>query len=87
VDTYTYAAHEAEDDRSTALVDATSGTWMLFDAFNPWSGADPPASTGCPPTPASANVCPTAVEEQTWSGVKRLFGDDDAAANDAETRP
>lgn len=73
VDAYTYAAHEAEDDRSTALVDPLNDTWMLFDAFNAWTGSDPPAGTGCPPTPGAANVCPTPVEQQTWGAVKSLF--------------
>jgi len=73
VDAYTYAAHEAEDDRSTALLPGTTSTWMLFDAYNPWTGTDPPDPTGCPPTPGDANVCPTAVEEDTWGSVKSLF--------------
>jgi hypothetical protein len=86
VDAYTYAAHEAEDDRSTALVDADSGTWMLFDVHNPYTGTDPPTSTGCPPTPSGPNVCPTAVEEQSWGAVKRLFRDRDATARASGSR-
>ena len=73
VDEYTYVAHEAEDDRSTGRMPIDGTTWMLFDAFNPWTGSNPPVSTGCPPTPSQDNQCPTPVEEQTWSRVKTLF--------------
>jgi hypothetical protein len=73
VDEYTYAAHEAEDDRSTGRVPDNTGTWVLFDSLNPWTGAAPPASTECPPTPGDGNHCPTAIEGTTWTSLKGLF--------------
>jgi len=73
VDEYTYAAHEAEDDRSTARMPIDGDTWVLFDALHPWTGTAPPPPTGCPPTPAADNQCPTAVQGHTWSRVKKLF--------------
>ena len=75
VDEYTYAAHEAEDDRSTARMPIDGETWLLFDAFHPWTGADAPAATGCAPTPGEDNQCPTPVQGETWSRVKQLFRD------------
>ena len=73
VDEYTYAAHEAVDDRSTARVPDGTGVWLLFDSLNPYSGETPPLGTGCPPTPGDANICPTSVAPRTWARVKSLF--------------
>lgn len=75
VDEYTYAAHEADNDRSTGRVPDNSGTWVLFDEFNLWTGTELPSSTGCAPTPGDGNFCPTAVEGATWTHLKNLFRD------------
>lgn len=80
VDEYTYLAHEVADDRSTARMPVNGNTWLLFDAFNPWTGSEPPAATGCPPTPARDNQCPTPVQGETWSRVKHLFLDESKPA-------
>ncbi|MFQ5600318.1 MAG: lamin tail domain-containing protein [Candidatus Krumholzibacteriia bacterium] len=73
VDEYSYASHETLDDRSTGRVPDGGDTWFIFDALNPYAGADPPLATGCAPTPGGPNACPTAVESATWSAVKLLF--------------
>ncbi|UCE01726.1 MAG: lamin tail domain-containing protein [Candidatus Latescibacterota bacterium] len=73
VDEYTYVSHEVVDDRSTARVPDGGDTWLLFDALNPYSGETPPLGSGCPPTPAESNACPTAVESTSWTTLKRLF--------------
>jgi hypothetical protein len=81
VDAYTYAAHEAEDDRSTGRMPIDGDVWHLFDAFNPWTGSLPPAATSCAPTPGEDNQCATPVQGETWTRVKQLFRD----ANDASS--
>lgn len=73
VDTYTYAAHEVLDDRSTGRLPDGTGEWRVFDARNPYTGTTPPLGTGCAPTPGAANACPTAVAPSTWTRVKALF--------------
>jgi hypothetical protein len=73
VDSYTYAAFEVLDDRSTGRLPDGSDTWSVFDGRNPYSGTTPPLGTGCNPTPGASNGCPTAVEPVTWGALKRLF--------------
>jgi hypothetical protein len=73
VDSYAYAAFEVLDDRSTGRMPDGGTTWALFDALNPYTGTTPPLGTGCRPTPAETNGCPTAVERSTWASVKRLY--------------
>ena len=75
VDSYTYAAFEVLDDRSTARMPDGGPTWVLFDARTPYTGTTPPLGTGCPPTPGGSNACPTAVESVEWGAIKRLYGD------------
>lgn len=73
VDSYTYAAFEVLDDRSTARVPDGADTWQLFDARTPYTGTTPPLGTGCEPTPGMSNGCPTAVEPLDWGTLKRFY--------------
>jgi hypothetical protein len=70
VDRYTYADHEADDDRSSGRRPDGAPTWELFDALNPYSGGALPQGNGCAPTPAASNHCTTAVEDATWGEIK-----------------
>jgi hypothetical protein len=70
IDQYTYADHEADDDRSSGRRPDGGATWELFDALNPYSGGAVPQGNGCPPTPGNSNHCATAVEDVTWGRVK-----------------
>lgn len=78
VDSYTYVGFEVLDDRSTARMPDGAPTWALFDARNPYAGTTPPLGTGCPPTPGTSNVCPTAVTPVGWGAVKSLYAPPDA---------
>ncbi len=75
VDEYTYASHEAQDDRSTGRHPDGSGEWVLFDELKPYSGSTPPLGTGCSPSPGATNTCATLVpvEAATWGVVKTRF--------------
>ncbi len=74
VDSYTYQDFEAEDDRSSGRVPDGGPDWKLFDAMNPYDGADPPLGTGCAPSPGGPQSCSTPVERTTWGGVKVRYG-------------
>jgi len=74
VDSYTYANHEAEDDRSSGRNPDGSATWELFDALNPYVGGLLPPGNGLPPTPGSANGGETVpVIETTWGCLRILY--------------
>jgi Lamin Tail Domain len=73
VDSYTYAAFEVLDDRSTARMPDGAETWQLFDARTPYTGTTPPLGTGCEPTPGASNGCPTAVDRLDWGSLKKLY--------------
>jgi len=73
VDSYTYAAFEVLDDRSTGRMPDGGNTWVVFDGRNPYNGTTPPLGTGCNPTPGVRNGCPTAVEPTTWGTVKQMY--------------
>ncbi len=67
-------AHAAEDDRSMGrLVEV--GTWVLFDALNPYTGTLQPASTDCVPSPGLENECAGSVpiEGASLSRVRARF--------------
>jgi hypothetical protein len=76
-DSYAYLAHEVLDDRSTGRSLDNSSEWQVFDALNPYSGANPPLGNGCPPSPGLPNACGPLVpiEEKTWGAIKGLYGD------------
>lgn len=76
VDEYSYASYEVLDDRSTGRMPDGADAWFLFDAFLPYTGADPPLPTGCPPTPGAPNTCPTPIGQVSWSAIKVLFDTD-----------
>ena len=65
-----FADHEAEDDRSSGRL--TDGTWVIFDALNPYTGTLLPGGSGCAPSPGAVNVCRPNVplEAATWGALK-----------------
>jgi len=75
VDAYTYASHEAEDDRSSGRWPDGGPVWALFDGLNSYGGDAAPAGTGVNPSPGIPNTGappnPTAVER--WGRIKALF--------------
>jgi Lamin Tail Domain len=74
VDAYAYRAHEAAADRAIGRLPEGIGTWVLFDALNPYAGATPPPGSGCPPTPGASNACSTTpVQSATWGAVRKLY--------------
>ena len=73
VDCYTYADHEAEDDRSSGRFPDGDDLWVLFDAHNPYSGDEEPQGSDCTPTPGGTATCATPVEETSWGKVKTLW--------------
>jgi hypothetical protein len=74
VDSYTYANHEAEDDRSSGRRPDGSAVWELFDGMNPYSGQAPPQGNGLVPTPGQANGEPTvAVVPSSWGRIRALY--------------
>jgi hypothetical protein len=76
VDEVTYSDEAAEDDRSAGRLDTSLEEWVLYDGLNPYDGAAPPVSTGCPPTPGTTNQCLTPVIESSWGAVKAAYGPD-----------
>ena len=70
VDSYTYASHEADDDRSTGRRPDGAPTIEVFDFFNPYNGTTLPLGNGCAPTPDLSNNCVTPVEPSTWGSIK-----------------
>jgi hypothetical protein len=73
VDVKTYNSIEGAADRSTGRLGATGAVWALFDALNKYTGGGQPPSTGCPPTPALENACPTPVSSTTWGKIKQAY--------------
>jgi hypothetical protein len=74
VDSYAYADHEAEDERSSGRFPDGGAVWTLFDALNPYSGSGEPTGSGCEPSPGSAAFCPVPAREGSWGRIKGLFG-------------
>jgi hypothetical protein len=73
-DGYTFKSHEAAADRATGRSPDGSGTWEIFDALNPYTGATPPHGNGCAPTPAAANTCNlTPTRQMPWGKMKTLY--------------
>jgi hypothetical protein len=70
VDCYTYADHEADDDRSSGRAPDGGEAWRLFDSMNPYTGAVPPLGTGCGPSPGAPVFCPTPAVGRTWGSLK-----------------
>ena len=75
VDGYTYADHEAEDDRSSGRLPDGTGTWAVFDSLNPYEGETPPLGTGCAPSPGAAVSCATPATPDTWGRMKIRYVD------------
>ena len=76
VDAYTYRSHEAAADRAIGRSPDGSGGWALFDALNIYSGSLVPGTTGCAPTPGTANTCgSTPTRATSWGRVKTLYRD------------
>lgn len=75
VDAYTFADHEAEDDRSSGRLPDGGSIWTLFDALNPYAGSAVPIGTGLAPTPGAPNgeEVPTPIEQSTWGQIKTIF--------------
>ncbi len=72
-DTRTYATAEVADDRSTGRMPHGTGEWVIFDAMNPYGGAQPPTPTGCAPSPGQIPSCPTPTHSSTWGKIKALY--------------
>lgn len=66
--------HEAEDDRSAGFA-LDHAAWLLFDALNPYTGAQEPVGTGCAPSPGADNLCgpQVATEAATFGEVKATY--------------
>jgi hypothetical protein len=72
-DTRVYAAAEVLDDRANGRLPQGSGPWVIFDALNPYKGAQPPTPTGCSPSPGQPPSCPTPTHSSTWGKIKSLY--------------
>lgn len=72
-DSYAYASSEMTDDRAVGRLPSGTGAWSLFDGLNPYTGADPPTSTGCIPSPGTAPGCATPTEQASWGKVKSKY--------------
>ncbi len=70
VDSFTYANHEADDDRSSGRRPDGAEHWELYDGLNGYGGTTPPPGNGCMPTPGASNNCVTAIDESSWGAVK-----------------
>ncbi len=74
VDAYSYRSHEAAADRSVGRFPDGSGTWVIFDALNPYTGTLLPPGNGCPPTPGTVNVCDaTPAVRASWGRMKTIY--------------
>jgi len=71
-DSFAYGGAELADDRALGRMPDGSGTWVVFDGLNPYSGTAFPA-TGCMPSPGEGVLCPTPVEASSWGRVKSLY--------------
>lgn len=72
-DSRAYVTAEVLDDRSNGRLPSGSGDWVIFDALNPYKGAQPPVATGCAPSPGAPSACPTPTHASTWGRVKSLY--------------
>lgn len=73
VDAYAFKSHEAAADRASGR-DPVTGTWVLFDGLNPYTGSLLPQGTGCAPTPGAPNSCSgTPTQPTSWGRLKRRF--------------
>lgn len=74
VDSYTYADHEADNDRSSGRLPDGAADWVLFDALFPYTGSATPPGTGFLPTPGAANGSgeSSPVSVTTWGRIKAL---------------
>jgi len=72
-DSRLYAAAEVLDDRANGRMPSGNGNWVVFDALNPYTGANPPVATGCSPSPGTAPSCPLPTQASTWGRVKSLY--------------
>jgi hypothetical protein len=72
-DTHIYVTAEVLDDRSTGRLPQGTGGWVIFDALNPYTGAQPPTPTGCAPSPGQSPSCPTPTHSSTWGQIKALY--------------
>jgi hypothetical protein len=72
-DSYAYATASVADDRSVGRLPSGTGDWAVFDGLNPYAGSDPPAASGCLPSPGKTPSCPTATRASTWGRVKALY--------------
>ena len=74
MDSYAYGSHEAAADRAIGRFPDGSGSWVLFDGLDPYTGSTPPAGNGCDPTPGSPNACEsTPASALTWGRLKALY--------------
>ncbi len=74
VDSYAYTSQSGASDRAVARSPDATGTWVLYDSLNPYTGSTPPLGTGCAPTPGAENACtttPTLVS--SWGRLKTLY--------------
>jgi hypothetical protein len=73
VDAYAYVSHEAAADRAVGR-GPDGGSWMLFDALDPYTGSTPPLGSGCPPSPGGPNQCGTTPTfHASWGRIKALY--------------
>ncbi len=70
VDVKSYNSIEGASDRSTGRL---GESWILFDAWNKYTGSGTPSGTGCAPTPGDANGCPTDTRQTTWGWIKANY--------------
>src|SRR5439155_1563625 len=70
------AAVTADDLRLSEILAGPARDWDgdgVFDSLNKYTGSGQPRGTGCLPTPASENGCPTPVSTTTWGKIKARF--------------
>lgn len=72
-DSQAYVTAEVANDRSFGRSPIGTGDWVIFDALNPYKGAQPPNPTGCAPSPGEGITCPTPTQATTWGRVKALY--------------
>lgn len=74
VDSYAFKSHEAAADRAVGRFPNAVGTWVLFDALDPYTGSLIPQGNGCLPTPGSSNLCePTSTARTSWGRIKTIY--------------
>lgn len=72
VDSYAYTTNEVQDNRSVGRQPFGTGSWVLFDGLNPYTGTDL-TSTGCMPSPGGTPDCATPTKEMSWGSVKSQY--------------